>query len=308
MSAFSKEDLKLHHCIYKTLLADPRIYYHVAAKKCGVARNTFTKHWEDGLEQGIFFSPQIRPKMFSTRKEYIYLVQTDEVHELFEYYKNHPYLVYLAYTLGKFDLLIQTSRPLEVIPNNTILWGSRSNYSYPDTPQCTDEEALNTIQELLDRSHEISHLPVDYPDEPHIVGHQWGWKIYPHLKYNLRPNYTWIVKNMGMSFTSFYRGYEYLLEVCSVLLPYYPHGFSDYSQHFFVIWSDYEELICAVFGCLPSHVSITKLNGALLVCACIRERGKIIIPFFQLFYKMLEMEIIEKFWTATPVFHWKPDP
>lgn len=308
MSAFSKESLKLHYCIYRTLLTDPRIYYHKAAKKCGVARNTFTKHWEDGLEQGIFFSPQIRPKMFSTRKEYIYLVQTDDVHELFEYYKNHPHLVYLAYTLGKFDLLVQTSRPLEVIPNNTILWGSRSNYSYPDTPRCTDEEALNTIQELLDRSHEKSHLPVDYPDEPHIVGHQWGWKIYPHLKYNLRPNYTWIVKTMGMSFTSFYRGYEYLLKVCTVLLPYYPHGFTEYSQQFFVIWSDYEQLICNLFGSLPSHVSITKLNDALLICACIREKGKIIIPFFKLFYKMLEIGIIDKFWTATPVFHWKPDP
>jgi hypothetical protein len=118
LSTFSKEDQKLHHCIYRTLLADPRIYYHVAAKKCGVARNTFTKHWEDGLEQGIFFSPQIRPKMFSTRKEYIYLVQTDEVHELFEYYKNHPYLVYLAYTLGKFDFLNKQINNIKFITNS----------------------------------------------------------------------------------------------------------------------------------------------------------------------------------------------
>ena len=307
MSTFSKEDLDLHYCIYRTLLTDPRIYYHVAAKKCGVARNTFTKHWEEGLEQGIFFSPQIRPKMYSARKEYIYLVQTDNVHELYEYYKNYPYLVYLAYTLGKFDLLIQTEHPLEVIPHNTILWGSRSDYQYPHTPQCTDKAALDTIEDLLDRPHEKSHIPVDYPDEPDIMGHQWGWKIYPYLKYDLRPNYTWIVKKVGMSFTSFYRGYEYLLKVCSVLLPYYPHGFLAYSQHFFVIWSDYEELICKVFGCLPSHVSITKLNGALLICAGIRENWRIKNRFLNICYDMIKKGYIKRFWTVNPIFHWKPD-
>lgn len=114
--------------MYKTFLYDPRVYYHDAAHICGVARNTLTKHWEEGLENGVFFNPQIRLNMYKTRKEYIYLVQTDKVHELFEYYKGHPDVIYLVYCLGRFDLLIQTNRPLDVIPNNTIFYGGRSNY------------------------------------------------------------------------------------------------------------------------------------------------------------------------------------
>jgi hypothetical protein len=84
---------------------------------------------------------------------------------------------------------------------------------------------------------------VEYPKEPELKGAAYGWQVFPYLKYNLRPNYTFIVKKLGISFTSFYKGYEYLLNVSTVLLPYYPLGFLTYAQHFLVFWTDYEDLI-----------------------------------------------------------------
>ena len=44
-------------------------------------------------------------------------------------------------------------------------------------------------------------------------------------------------------------------------------GLMQYSQHLFVIWSDYEILLCKLFGCFPCHVSIVKVNDVLLVYA-----------------------------------------
>lgn len=111
-----------------------------------------------------------------------------------------------------------------------------------------------------------------------------------------------------MSFTSFYKGYEYLLDVCTVLLPYYPHGYLQYSHQFFVFWTDYEELLCEMLGFLPCHTFITKVNGALFAYVNIRDRGEIKKRFFDLCHKITKMEFIDKLWTATPVFGWVPDP
>jgi hypothetical protein len=309
MSLYSQEDIRrLQHCIYQIFSHDPRLYYNKGARRCGTVRNTFTKYWKEGLERGIFFPPQIRLKMYETRKEYIYLVQTDLVHELFKYYQNHPDVIYMAYTLGKFDLLIQTKKPLEVIPNNTIHYGSRSDYWYPETPHCEFDQALDKIDHLLQETHSPSYTLVEYPKEPHVKGEVWGWKVFPYLKYDLRPNYTWIVKNLGISFASFYKGFEYLLAVSTVLLPYYPYGFLQYSHRFFVFWTDYEEVIRDIFSYLPCHVSITRVHDALLVYTGILEKGKTKKQFFDLCWRMLELGLVRKFWTATPVFYWVPNP
>lgn len=309
MSIYSQEDIRLlQHCIYRTFLHEPRLYYDKGAERCGTVRNTFTKYWKKGLEDKVFFPPQIRPKMYENRKEYIYLVQTDSVHELFKYYQGHPDVIYLVYTLGKFDLLIQTNKPLEIIPNNTILCGSRGNYWHPETPYYKFDLALDKIDDLLHQTHNPSCSAVEYAEEPDIKGDVWGWKIYPYLKYDLRPNYTWIVKKLKISFASFYKGFEYLLAVSSVLLPYYPHGFLQYSRRFYVFWTDYEDLIREAFSYLPCHISITKVSDAMFVYAGIREKGIMKKRFFDLCYRMLELGYVKKFWTATPVFYWVPDP
>jgi hypothetical protein len=307
LSAVSEKNLRLHHCIYRTFLNEPRIYYREATKICGVARNTFMSHWKKGLEDGVFFPPQIRSKVFKTRKEYIYLVQTDDIHELFEYYKKHAHVIYLARTLGRFDLLIMTDQPLEIVPDNTIFRGDRSRYWYPFTPFCTYEEALDGIDDLLELSHSPSKIEVEYPEEPAGRAAKWGWKIYPYLKYNLRPNYSWIVKNVGMSFSSFYDGYEYLLDVCNVLLPHYPFGFQQYSHRFLVVWSDYEQLICDMLGLLPAHVSITKINDALFAYVNIENNGEIKKRVFDLCYELKRRNLVSRLWTATATFYWVPD-
>lgn len=97
MSLYSQEDIRrLQHCIYLTFLNNPRMYFTDGSKKCNSAKNTFMKYWKKGLLDLIFFPPQIRIKMYNTRKEYVYLVECDNPHELFEYYKKHPDVIYLV--------------------------------------------------------------------------------------------------------------------------------------------------------------------------------------------------------------------
>lgn len=117
---------------------------------------------------------------------------------------------------------------MDIAPKGTILHGSRSDYEYPETPYCSFDSALDRMEALLNREHEPSKFTVTYPDEPSLKGSEYGWKIFPYVKYDLRPNYTSIVKKVGISFSSFYKGYEYLLSVSTVLLPYYPFGFLNY--------------------------------------------------------------------------------
>lgn len=276
------------------------------SKKCNAAKNTFMKYWKKGLVDLIFFPPQIRIRIYKTRKEYIYLVECENPHELFEYYRKHPDVIYLAFLHGKFNLLIQTKKPLDIAPKGTLLHGSRSDYEYPETPYCSFDSALDRMETLLSQEHEPSRSTVTCPDEPSLKGSEYGWKIFPYIKYDLRPNYTTIVKKVGISFSSFYKGYEYLLSVSTVLLPYYPLGFTNYLPEFIVLETDYEKLIREFFSHLPSHVSITRVDDAFLIHAShlyMKERR-----FYLLVYRMAELGYIKRFWTATPVFHWTPDP
>ena len=307
MSLYSKEDIRqIQHRIYLTFLYNPRIYYDKGAKQCRIAKNTFMKYWKEGLKDQVFFPPQIRLKMYRERKEYIYLVQNDKAHSMYEYYKKHPDITYLSYALGKFDLLIQTDKPLEVVPDGTLLHGSRSNYIYPETPYCTFEAALSRMEALLSQSHEPSKITVEYPEEPELKGTEYGLQLLPYLKYNLRPNYTLVVKRVGISFSSFYKGYEYLLKVSTVLLPYYPFGLLNYSQYFFVFRTDYEHLLCELFGYLPCHVSITKVSDALIVYVTVQEGKGLRERFFDLCYRLLDMGLVNQLWAADPVYHWRP--
>ncbi len=306
MSRYTKEDIRqLQHCIYCTFLDNPRLYYDEGAEKCGTVRNTFTKYWIEGLKELVFFPPQIRLKMYQNIREYIYLVQSETPQKVYKEFKNNPYVVYLSFTLGNFDLLIQTCKPLEEIPDKTLLFGSRSNYIYPKTPYYSFETALDRMGECLQGSHTPSTNVVTYPNDPKLKGAEYARKIFPYIKYDLKANYTFIAKKLGLSFNTFYAGFKYLLATSTVLLPYYPFGYRQYSHHFIVLWTDYEDLIRQFFGYIPCHVSITKVNDALIAYAPFNITVE--HKFFGLLYEMLETGLLDRFWTATPLYHWTPD-
>mgnify|MGYP007042373993 CR=1 FL=1 len=309
MCAYSREELqRLEHCMYLTFLKEPRFYFDEMAIKCDASRNTISKYWRKGLEKEVFFPPQLRPQMYEERKEYIYLIQSDSAHKLYYHFQKHPDLVYMSYTSGKFDILLQTSKPLDVLPDRTLLFGSRSNYIYPETPLCTYESALDRMEALSGREQKPSKIKVEYPKEPLEKGSSYyGWMIFPYLKYNLKIGYTPIVKKLRISFDSFYKGYEYLMNVCTVLLPYYPLGFRLYSQYFFVFWSDYEEFLCKFFGCLPCHTSITKVNNALIMYLSVQKGIELPERLFKMCFKMEDMGLIDHFWSSTPIYGWIPD-
>jgi hypothetical protein len=309
MPIYSQEDIRLlQHCIHKVILREPRIDYQPGAKKCGVDRKTFSKYWRKGLDDQILFPPQIRLTIYESRKEYLYLVQSDKAHELYKYYQKQPNVIYSVYTLGKFDLVLQTSKPLEILPDATLLHGSRSSYIYPETPYYRFVTALDKMEALLSYSHQKSCIDVTCPVEPGLEGSQYGWRIFPYVKYNLRTNYTFIVKKLGISFGSFYKGLDYLLKVCTVLLPYYPLGFPKYTQYFFVARSDYEYLVKDFFGLLPCHTSITKIGDVLLIYTSVEKGVGLKERLFDLIHRMFELGYIDRFWASNPVYYYDLKP
>ena len=304
----SKEEYKLTYCIYRTFLREPRLYYDDLGKGCGSCRNTVSKYWKLGLENLVFFPPQIRLKMFEERKEYIYLVQSDDANRLYEYFKHRDEAVYLSQLSGKFDILLQTNRPLDVLPDRTLFYGSRSDYIYPDTPNCSYETALDLMDKKLKGEYGKSTITIEYPPEPVNIGNpHYGWLIFPHLKYNLRTSYTDIVQTLHISFESFQKGLDYLFNVSTVLLPYYPLGFRLYSQYFFVFWSDHEKFLCELFGSLPCHVSITKVKDALIIYLSIQKGMDMSERLFSMCTTMVDLGLINRFWTSKPIHGWRRD-
>lgn len=308
MCIYTQKDLrKLQHSMYLTFLKEPRLYFDVAAEKCNASRNTISKYWRQGIDEEVFYPSQIRLKMYENRKEYLYLIQNDSAHKLYSYFKQQKDTIYMSYASGKFDILLQTSKPLEVLPDRTLFHGSRGNYIYPLTPYCSYEDALERMELLLKQEQKKSKIKVEYPDEPPEKGSShYGWMIYPYVKYDLSVGFTKIVKALHISFPTFFKGLDYLLNVSTVLLPYYPLGFRLYSQHFLLFWSDYEEFLCESFGHLPCHTSIVKVNDALLMYVSI-EKGLLEKRLFQYCFELGDLGYIDRFWSSIPIYHWKPD-
>ena len=309
MCIYSPQDeYRLTYCMHRTLLSEPRLYYDDLGKRCDASRNTVTKYWKQGLKKKVFFPPQIRLKMFENRKEYIYLVQTDEANKLYEHFKDRDELVYMSYTSGKFDIFLQTNRLLDVLPDGTLFHGSRSNYIYPDTPFRSYESALNLMENKLTREQRKSEITVEYPPEPIGIGNpHYVWMIFPQLKYNLRVSYTRVVKTLHISFESFQKGLEHLFTVSTKLLPYYPLGFRLYSQYFFIFWSNYEQFLCEFFGLLPCHVSITKVNDALIMYVSIQKGEDMSERLFKMCSTMVDLGLINRFWSSKPIHGWIRD-
>lgn len=310
MCIYLPDDLRrLNHSMYRTFLKEPRLHTKDATVKCGASRNTLAKYWKERLEKEKFFPPQLRLNMYKNRKEYIYLIQSDSAHKLYTHFQKHPDVIYISYTSGKFDLLLQTSKPLDVLPDRTVLHGSRSNYIFPDLTDCTYENALNRMEVMLENEQAPSKIPVENPDEPPEKGSpHYGWMIFPYIKYDLRTGFTPVTKKLHISFESFYKGINYLMNVSTVLLPYYPLGFRLYSQYFLAFWSDYEEFICKFLGCLPCHTSITKVNNEALVVLVSIQKGETFSErLFHLFFKMVDIGLIDHFWSSKPVYYWRPD-
>jgi hypothetical protein len=298
----------LNHCMYRTFLREPRLHINDATGKCGASRNTVAKYWKEGLKKEKLFPPQLRLNMYKNRKEYIYLIQSDSAHKLYTHFQKQPDVIYISYTSGKFDLLLQTSKPLDVLPDRTVLHGSRGNYIFPDLTNCTYENALDRMETMLDSEPQPSKIPVEYPDEPPRKGSQhYGWMIYPYVKYDLRTGFTPITKKLHISFESFYKGINYLMNISTVLLPYYPLGFRLYSQYFLVFWSDYEKFLCEFFGCLPCHTSITKVDNALIVYLSTQNGEFLSKRLFQLCFRTIDIGLVDHFWSSKPVYYWKPD-
>lgn len=294
--------------MYRTFLEEPRLHHDGAAKKCGSCRNTVSTYWREGLKNLVFFPPQIRLNMFAERKEYIYLIQSNSPHKLYNYFQKQPNVVYMVYTSGKFDILLQTSAPLDVLPDRTIFHGSRGNYISPETSYCSYVDALDRMERMLDREYSPSKIKVEYPEEPPKTrDSHYGWMIYPYVKYDLKTGYTRIVKKLHISYDSFHKGLDYLLNVSTKLLPFYPKGFRLYSQYFFVFWSDYEEFLCEFLGLLPCHVSIVKVKNALITYVSIEKGEEMSETFFQICSKMADLGLIDYFWSSRPIYHWKPD-
>jgi hypothetical protein len=295
--------------MYQTYLGDPRLLYREVAKECNSCRNTISKYWEEGLENKVFFPPQLRLNMYENRKEYIYFIQSDSAHKLFYYFKNHPDLVYVVFCSGKFDIFLQLSAPLDVLPDRTLFYGSRGNYIHPAIPLCSYEFALLEMEAASNTEVEPSKIPVEYPPEPPEVGSShYGWMIFPYIKYDLKITYTSIVKTLHISYESFHKGLDYLMNISTKLLPFYPLGFSSYSQYFFVFWSDYEEFLCKLFSYLPCHTSIFKVNDALVMLVSIEKGERFSERVFYLCSKLQESGFINRFWSSRPIFYWRPDP
>ena len=266
MARLSERQLrKMPFVFQQCMLEYPRVQPAELGRRAGVSRTTARKHLERLIEEGVLFPPQMRLKNSNQIKEYIYLLRVDNPHSFVPYIEDEQWIFYYCILVGHFNLIFMSYKPVDLSHlkgyKETVISGVRSDYFTPPISERSYKTAYENIFDKCEGKIEPSFFDIRLYDI------QWTeelWTLFLDLKYNLRVNFTPLVKKYGFKYTTFYERVKQLLANTYVYVPLYPLGESNYSLFYFLFKTKYQKLIFESFGELPIFSTHLRIKNSLL--------------------------------------------
>ena len=261
MTVLTEEQLRYLPFIFqKCMLKSPRVRYAKMGREAGISRKTAKDHLISLMEDGVLYPPQMRIKNSEQIKEYIYLLKVDNPHSFISFIEKEEWIFYYCILVGHFNLLFMSYKPIDLSHlkgyEKTIVSGVRSDYFAPEISEKNYETAFQNISCKCEGKIESSLLDAGLYD---VKWTEKLWELFLDLKYNLRVDFTPLMKKHKLKYTTFYERVKQLLKNTHVYVPLYPLGESNYSLFYFLFKTKYQKLIVDSFGELPvfsTHLGI----------------------------------------------------
>lgn len=232
----------------KCLLDYPRVPPAELGRKAGVSRHTAKKHLNKLMEQKILYPPQMRLKPCTQVVEFIYLSKVTDPEAFIPLLEADKDVLYYCTLAGPFNLIFMSYNPIDLSHvkgyEQTIVSGIRGNYNVPNVINCPYTTAYKRILERCNRKIEPSMFDMTLNDFKWTKG---LWDLYCDLKYDLRMDFTPLVKKYGLKSSIFYDKVKQLLAYCNVYVPLYPHTEGKYTFFYFLFKTRYQKFIVESF-------------------------------------------------------------
>ena len=249
----------------KCMQESPRAQYAELGRKAGISRKTAKDHLISIMEEKKLYPPQMRLKICSQVAEYIYLLKVNDVEAFISVLEAEEYVFYYCSCIGSYNLIFMSYEPIDLSHlkgyEQTIVSGIRSNYYVPSVSNQNYQSAYQNISERCNRKIESSMFDIKFED------YEWTkklWDLYCDLKYDLRINFTPLVKKYEFKPSTFYERVNQLLAYCDIYVPLYPLEESKYSFFYFLMKTKHQKFIVESFGELPVFSTHLRVKDCIL--------------------------------------------
>ncbi len=164
---------------------------------------------------------------------------------LFDKLRENPHIEYMVCCKGEFDLLIITNERIDLTMEDefrgVLLSGERGNYIYPDVKRGDYQIIFNEIDEFLKRK---EFVPSKITTETGERGNEWSEReerLFRYLKQDAGRKFTIIERQLKINRAVLLVSYAKVRKHTSVVVPYYPKGFREYTKFYVVMQTKYEE-------------------------------------------------------------------
>ena len=266
MSTLSEEQLRIMPFIFcQCLLDNPRVLPAELGRKVGVCRKTAKDYLNEFFKKKVLFPPQMRLKNGKEVTEYVYLLKVKNPYSFFSLLSKYKWIFYGCVLSGTFNIIFTSYQQVDLSCEkgyiSTVLSGARSNYAVPEVKEKKYESAYSNIMKMCNKKIDLSMLDLGLQDV------KWTdelWELYCDLKYDLRIDFTPLVKKYEFKKTTFYDRIQRLMMNTDVYVPLYPLEERSY-QFFYFLWkTDYQQFIVDSFGQLPVSTSHIRVKDSLL--------------------------------------------
>ncbi len=247
------------------MLDSPRVQYTELGRKAGISRKTAKDHLISFIEEEVLHPPQMRLKMCNQVSEYIYLLEVTDTEAFVPVLEADKYIFYHCILAGPYNLIFMSYRPIDLSHlegyKRTVASGVRSNFYVPPVPNQSYKSAYQKILEKCNKKIEYSMFDINLED------FKWTeklWKLFCDLKYDLRVDFTPLVKKHEFTLSTFYERVNQLLTYCDIYVPLYPSGEPKYTFFYFLIKTKHQKFIADSFGELPVFSTHLRIKDYLL--------------------------------------------
>jgi len=266
MTVLTEEQLRNMPFIFQKCMEDhPRVQPAEMGRNAGVSRNTAKKHLLSFFEQKILHPPQMRAKMCKQVVEFVYLLKVTDTEAFIPILEAEKYVFYYCTLGGSYNLIFMSYKPLDFSHlkgyERTVISGIRSNYYVPAVQNRSYKTAYQEILERCNRK--IEHSMIDMKLEDFAWTKEL-WELYCDLKYDLRIDFTPLVKIYGFKSSTFYERIYLLKRYCDIYVPLYPLGEDNYTYFFLLIKTGYQRFVAESFGQLPVFSTHIRIKDCLL--------------------------------------------
>lgn len=283
----------------------PRLPFRHIARHLKIYSKTASSIYKKAIKERILFPPMLRPKICTDYREYVYLINGENVQTLFGRLKKDPRVEYVTWCQGSFDLLLIANQRIDVSVEkefkSIVLSGERGNYYYPAVFRKNTCTVLEEINAFLEKgAFQPSELLSD-------IGERRGeWterveSVFRYLKNDVRRKFSTIQKELDISRTLLLKCFSVVRKHTILSQPYFPEGYDKYTKFYLNMKTNYEQQAIELLGKLPCQSALFKVRGRLI--AYIGSEKNATYEIFCLMSKMVSSGFVSSLTFSVPIYY-----